>query len=364
VLRAGGPLYYGLAPDSDIGGEVYERRLAERLPSHGVELVLGLRPGHRADKLPEGVQIDTVGPEREFHWLTAPRFYVPYVVGLLRRDRVELLRGHSVRYVGPSLLIARAIARSKTPLVLHHHHFTPRWRALEASILRRAGAVVTVSEHSRGQLIDAGVPRERVHVVPDGVDRPPPTAAPGEDDWPQPGLRLLHVGRLEPRKGPRLAIEALDELRRRGIAASLVLAGDGPQRPELEALSAQRNLGAAVRFEGRVSDARKWQLLDGAELLLFGSTLEGFGLVVAEAQSRGLPVVAARGTATSEALVDGESGLLVSPTTSSFADAVARLAEDDRRQAMAARALEFGRRFSWDSCAAGVAEVYRSLAGR
>ena len=70
---------------------------------------------------------------------------------------------------------------------------------------------------------------------------------------------------------------------------------------------------------GRVSEEDKWRLYDSADVLLFGSTLEGFGLVVAEAQSRGVPVIAAEGTATREALADGESGLLVAPDAAAFA---------------------------------------------
>jgi glycosyltransferase involved in cell wall biosynthesis len=94
-------------------------------------------------------------------------------------------------------------------------------------------------------------------------------------------------------------------------------------------------------------------------VLLFGSTLEGFGLVVAEAQSRGVPVVAAAGTATVEALEPGASGLLVAPTPEAFATAVREVA--GRREAMGERARESARRFDWDRCAAGVAAVYAAL---
>jgi phosphatidyl-myo-inositol alpha-mannosyltransferase len=96
-------------------------------------------------------------------------------------------------------------------------------------------------------------------------------------------------------------------------------------------------------------------------VLLFGSTMEGFGLVVAEAQSRGVPVIAAAGTATREALADGESGLLVAPEPEAFAAAIRTLADDERRAAMSARARAVARRFDWDACAAGVAAIYRGL---
>ncbi len=159
-------------------------------------------------------------------------------------------------------------------------------------------------------------------------------------------------------------MRTLAELGRAGHRASLLLAGEGPAREALEATAAElgvRRSGAAS--SGRVSDARKWALYDGAELLLFGSTIEGFGLVVAEAQSRGLPAVAARGTATAEALRDGETGLLTDPTPEAFAAAVAELLEPARRARMGAAARQFAARFTWDACAAGVAAALSAVAG-
>jgi len=331
-LTAGGPHYYALRPDSTVGGEVYERELLERLPAHGVRVLTH----HRA-----------------VHWVLAPLVYLPAVLRLTRR--VDLLRGHSVRHTGPALLLGRALARARVPVVLHHHHLYPRWARLEAAIARRADAVVTVSEHSKRELVALGVPAERVHVVLEGIARPEPTGG-WAAAWPGPGLRLLHLGRLEPRKRPDLAIDTLAAVRATGTDASLVVAGEGPR----EALEA-RAAGQPVRFAGRVSEQDKWRLYDSADVLLFGSTLEGFGLVIAEAQSRGVPVVAAAGTATAEALDPGASGLLAAPTADAFAAAVRELADDARRAAMGERAREHARRFDWDACAAGVAAVYRSL---
>jgi glycosyltransferase involved in cell wall biosynthesis len=320
---------YTLRPDSTVGGEVYERELLRRLPAHGIDVELRQRPG--------------------LHWVLAPFVFAPYVVWLLRRRRVDLLRGHSVRHTGPALLLGRLLARRRVPVVVHHHHLYPRWARLEAAIARRADAVITVSQHSRDELVAAGVPAERVHVVTEGVAGPPPTAG-WPDAWPGDGLRLLYLGRLEPRKRPDLAVAALRAAR---VPASLVIAGEGPLADQLA--------GDGVRLVGRVSEEDKWRLYDSADVLLFGSTMEGFGLVVAEAQSRGVPVIAAAGTATREALADGESGLLAAPEPEAFGAAIRALADEERRAAMSARARELARRFDWDACAAGVAAVYRGL---
>jgi glycosyltransferase involved in cell wall biosynthesis len=361
TLRVAGPHVYGLAADSDIGGEVYERMLLERLPGRGIELVIGVPRDHRATGFVSAVRLDVLRHRLGRHWVSAPLVFVPYVLGLLRGGGIDLLRAHSVRHVGPSLLLARALARSRVPIVIHHHHFYPRWSALEAAILRRADAVITVSQFSRDELIGHGVHPERIHVVPDGIARPPRT-----DGWPGAwpsgdGLRLLELGRLEPRKRPELAIDALAELRRGGLPGSLVIAGDGPMRAELAGRAGAAGVGDAVRVLGRVTDAQKWQLLDSADVLLFGSTLEGFGLVVAEAQSRGVPVVAAAGTATAEAMEPDQSGLLAAPAAAAFAAALRQLADPARRAAMSLRAEQFARRFDWDLCAEQVADVYRAV---
>jgi glycosyltransferase involved in cell wall biosynthesis len=361
-LRAAGPVLYGLAAGSDVGGEVYERELAERLGAHGVEQRLGLPRDHGLRPVPGGVTVDLPGHDTGLHWTAAPRVFVPYVVRLLRAGRADVLRGHSVRFCGPSLLLARRLAGARVPIVLHHHHFSVRWRCLEAAILRAADAVITVSEHSRRELLGAGIPAGRLHVALNGVAGPPPRPARPEL-WPDPaGLRLLYLGRLEDRKRPELAIESLAALRASGHPASLVLAGEGPARAALAGRAQAAGLDAQVRLLGRVSEAVKWELLDSAELLVFGSGLEGFGLVVAEAQSRGVPVLAAAGTATGEAMLDGRSGLLLAPSAAAFGAAACRLAAQPQRRAeMGREAVAFARRFDWDRTAGDVAAALRAL---
>jgi glycosyltransferase involved in cell wall biosynthesis len=363
VLRAGGPSVYGLAPGSDVGGELYERELVRHLPDHGIEVLIGMPPGHRLEPTP-GVRAVVLRRPAGLHWVLAPLVFVPWIALALRRGELDVLRGPSVRHTGPSLLIARLLTRARVPVVIHHHHFETRWRWLEAAILRRADVVVTVSEHSRSQLIASGIQSVVIHVAHNGIDGPVHAAPEPVDTWPADGLRLLHLGRLEARKRPELAVATLDALIRSGHPASLVLAGEGPSRADLEARVQALGIADRVRFLGRVSDDRKWQLYDGAELLLFGSTIEGFGLVVAEAQSRGLVVVAASGTATEEALVDGETGLLVAPTPEAFAAAATSLGDAATRAQMSDAAREFARRFTWNACAEGVADALRTSVAR
>ncbi len=340
-MRVASPSVYRLTPGSEVGGEVHEVELLKRLPEHGVELALALPAGHGWAAPPSGWRVDTVRDPRRAPWPLAPAVFLPW----LRRARADLLRGGSVRFAGPSLLLERR--RSGRPVILHHHHLEPRWAKVELALLRAADAVVTVSGHGRRALIAGGVAPARVHVIANGVLAPA-----GRDPWPEAwppgeGLRLLHLGRLETRKRPDIALAVAA-----AAGGRLVLAGDGPLRDELS------DRGATLL--GRVSEQDKWRLLDAADVLLVPSALEGFGLVAAEAQARGVPVVARAGTGVGEVVRHGETGLLVDGDED-WAAALAALADPATRERLGRAAALHAARFSWDAAAARLAELYREV---
>ncbi|GAA5069154.1 alpha-1,6-mannosyltransferase [Thermocatellispora tengchongensis] len=156
-----------------------------------------------------------------------------------------------------------------------------------------------------------------------------------------PGVALLvHCGRLSVEKRPARSVEALAELRRRGVPAVLAVAGDGPLRPALEARAA----GLPVRFLGHIADrAELARLLAGADLAFAPGPVETFGLAALEALACGTPVVACRDSALPEVL--GDAGLAVPDDPAAYADAAERvlaLPEPARRAAARARAECFG----------------------
>ncbi|WP_203976377.1 glycosyltransferase [Planotetraspora silvatica] len=165
-------------------------------------------------------------------------------------------------------------------------------------------------------------------------------AAPGEP-------LLVHCSRLSPEKRPDRPIEALRELRRRGVPAVLVVAGDGPRRAALEA----RADGLPVRFLGHVSDRDLLaRLLATADVAIAPGPVETFGLAALEALSSGTPVVVSRESALPEVI--GESGVAVGDDPGEYADAVRLLlaGEERHRRDGARRQAE---RFDWPGSADG-----------
>jgi glycosyltransferase involved in cell wall biosynthesis len=186
-----------------------------------------------------------------------------------------------------------------------------------------------------------------IRIVPSGVDVEhycPGVASPA-GVWRGAGLRLLHVGRLHTQKGQRFLIDAVDLLRRQGCQSSLVIAGEGPLREELEDRVRRLGLDGCVSLLGRRDDVR--DLLRAADVFVFPSLYEAAGIALLEAMACARPVVASRTGGIVEIVRDGVDGLLVPPGDSeALANALGRLAADPALRgrltaAARTRAIEF-----------------------
>src|SRR5262249_23731626 len=157
-----------------------------------------------------------------------------------------------------------------------------------AALLSRYAAVVVASRSMADEYRAHGVPEDRLHQIPLF-----PTGATADSaPTPRPGAgRVLMVGRLYPEKGACLLVAAVDRaVAQRGRPLRLVVAGNGPDRPRMEALAARRGLPA--EFHGWVGPDRRADLMRGADLLAIPSVCpETFGLSGTEAGCLGLPAV-------------------------------------------------------------------------
>ncbi|MGI8801389.1 MAG: glycosyltransferase family 4 protein [Solirubrobacteraceae bacterium] len=228
--------------------------------------------------------------------------------------------------------------------------------------LARAAATIAISDHTAGLAIEAGAPASRIVKIVPGVD----SVAVGPSATPARRPTILTVARLTDRyKGFDVMLRALPLVRSRVPDVQWVVIGDGELRAELEAAAAW-DLSDTVHFAGTVIDARRDALFGSAHVFAMPSRVpadgggEGYGLVYLEAGARGLPCVAGDRGAVAEAVVHGETGLLVDGHDHvDLADALVDLLSDPPRaarlgQAGRARAHEL----SWDRMARQVERVF------
>jgi glycosyltransferase involved in cell wall biosynthesis len=228
-------------------------------------------------------------------------------------------------------------------------------------LLRRAAAVLTVSEHTRAELLD-WLPElaDRTTVVPI-APRPRYGAANVPARLPDPAAPfLLMLGTVNRRRNLPAALDALMQVRREVGPIRLVLAGRVESTVDLDGLRRTRGLEAPdVLALGYVPDGEARWLLEHAELLLSSSAHEGFGMPVVEAMAAGLPVAAVAGGAVRE--VAGDGAALVDSPEGLGAVATRLLVDAPARAELMRRGRERARGFSWDSTAGGTLAVYRRV---
>jgi glycosyltransferase involved in cell wall biosynthesis len=183
-----------------------------------------------------------------------------------------------------------------------------------AGKLSHARFAVAISDFGRSQLMRL-TPSKRwphIHVVRCGVDLQL-YVPPAERSTSASSSEILFVGRLLHGKGLPLLFEAITELRRRGLAASATVVGDGPARREFEDAAQRLRLAQHVRFLGPVGQDHIRELYAGADIFCLPSFAEGIPVVAMEAMAMELPVVTTRIMGIPELIEDGTEGLLVPP---------------------------------------------------
>lgn len=350
-------------PARRAGAGVYMYQLGRALAAQAGEHPLLLLDRHGAfDDLAgtPGVtvrRVEAAGRAQRFAW---EQMRLP---ALVRRWGADLL--HGPHHALPFLSAARAAVCTVHDLTfdLMPHRYTParRWymRAITRLGLLRADRVIVPSTWVRDALVRRyRVPADRVHIVPEAAapemarvtDRDRLRSV--RDRYRLPDRFILSVGTLEPGKNREVLLLALDILRRRGVSRVLVIAGGRGWGP-----SASR-LPPSIVHLGYVPDADLPALYSLADVFVFPSWLEGFGLPPLEALACGTPTVASPRPAMPEVL--GDAVLYADPRDpATWADAIERAATDSAlREVLVARGLARAAGYSWRRAAAETIAVY------
>lgn len=282
---------------------------------------------------------------------------------LIRRARPDTVLVNTLTI--PAWLVAARLAGVAPVCHVHEAEADARWvvRVGLAAPLLLARAVVVNSAAARDVVVSA-VPalRRRTRVVYNGVPGPPEVAVADGGAGAAPGsAHVVLVGRLSPRKGSDVALEAVALLRGTGRDVRLTLCGSvfaGYEwfEDQLRVRAAADDLAGAVDLVGY---ADPWEWFARGDVVVVPSRVEPFGNVAVQAMLAGRPVVVSRTQGLAEIVRDGETGLLVRPGDPvALADAIAELLDDPARASVLAEAgrTDAAERFG--------AQRYRAQMGR
>ena len=344
------------------GVTVSTEALARGLGAAGHDVLLVVpRPEDGAEPGTAGA----LGPDPRIAWLPsfqvpgpAPVGYrVPWPIPPAALRAAAAFAPQVVHAQSPftSGIMARRLARSlAAPLVFTHHTRFGDYRhylgplagpgsALMESYLRRywlgCAAVVAPGSELAAEIRErlGDRPRPLVRTIPTGIEVAALAALPARDPraiagWPPEAVVLATLGRLAPEKDAELVVEAFATVAADDPAVRLVMIGGGPSEEALRRRAADPDLAGRVFLTGALPRVEALAVVKGADLFASASRTETQGLVLAEALSLGVPVVALDGPGVADSVRDGVDGIVVSGAS-----------EGKRQQALSAAIRDLAR---------------------
>jgi len=286
--------------------------------------------------------------------------YPPGVIGLLLKRAANI----------PYLIFCHGDEITQTDC----RRYQPRVRD---QIYRDSAAVVAANEFAYQRLLRLGIGEQKVFKVTPGVDLERFTATASTAELAaRLGLNgksvILSVGRLVPKKGYPVVLEAVARIAAGHNSLRYLIAGDGPERSRLEALASHLGLQEIVTFLGDVPQEKLPDLYSACDVFVLANRyaegdVESFGMVFLEAGAAGKPVVGGRSGGTAEAVLEGVTGLLIDPDDVQQLATVLQqlLGNPAMRRHMGEAGLQRVRaEFNWQSRAEALREISWEIARR
>lgn len=305
-------------------------------------------------------------------------FSIPSVTWRLRRKILEIApdiihaQGTIVSYS-----TAAALVRNKYPTLLTVHGIVSKeikyskgvaffYRRLftlpnERYVLSKVPDIVVCSPQMK-ELI-RNLTNSKIHVLPNGIDfEDILNIGPYETvEYPS----ILYLGNLSKIKGIDVLLKAVPIIRKKIPNLHIYIAGSGTEEEELKKLVKELNIEENVKFLGFISDDEKYSYYKSADVCVFPSIYEPFGIVLLEAMACGKPVVASNVGGIPFVVVDGKTGLVFeSGNVNDLAEKVVILLKNKKlREKMGDAGKERAKEFTWDKIAEQTVDLYKEILG-
>ncbi len=309
---------------------------------------------------------------------------IPRLASMIKRYQIDILHSHAVN--GAFYAVPAAWLAGLKTHVSHYHVNTAqsladvyrsRWPRIMAHryhlrLTRSCMKLITVNPVLKEELLNEGLPADKIQYIPNGIDCDliRSTHENGRNmrhelNLPENAVILGTACRLAQFKNIPMMLNVVSELVKTDSRVHLVVAGDGPDRNQLQTLTQQSGMADHVHFTGWRSDVHR--IIQCFDLFLITSDIEGLPMAGLEAMAMGKAIVGTRVGGMSEIVIDGRTGYLVEPCDANgMINVLKPLIHDrDQRRTLGENARQLVQQsFSIGGMVDRIESVYRQMADR
>lgn len=374
-----------------IGGEqAYYHNIAKNLPA---DKIVVLAPEHPEslkfdqtqkfpiirhdfkDLLPKKGLAKILKPKSSAKWLTLSKV----IDKIVKNHQIELIQAGQILPIGTvAMMYAK---KKKIPYIFYSHGLDitlpqkiKRKKILMKRIIKNSHGIVSNSHFTKDELVKLGAEKEKVIVSSPcpNVSGSEPSETAIVDFKRKHHLEnkkvILTVGRLVERKGHDMAIKALPKIIKTVPEVKYIIVGDGPYRKNLQKLVNKRSLGEYVSFVGAVGSKELSNFFTASDIFIMpnrvlkNGDVEGFGIVFLEAGLYGKPVIGGNNGGVPEAIINGQTGLLVdSLDENDIAEKTIKLLTDENYAAkLGLQGLHYASEFNWQEESEKIKELLKN----
>ena len=358
----------GLARNSILGGEVFDRQILLGLAKRGIKVEIILPKGKPHDKKIKNWNV-TYLPVSKFPAFFGNFLIIPYLFAVYKRRQFSILRIHSPKFLGLGCIFFR-LFNKKVKLVATYHKFEEsNFGPFSKSINNYWDHIICDSQYVKDKLIATyQIKPSKITVVHNGVPnylkptKKDPTLVKKlrlEDE-----TVLLFMGLFIERKNPLFLIDVLSNLSQTRSDVVLVLWGDGPLQSRIVQKAKELKVEDKIRIIAPVFGSEKNKIHNLCDIFVHPSLDEGFALSPLEAMACGKPVVITRGYSAQEAVENGVNGFLChSNDLDQWSDKLSELIDDSKLRIRMGNSslMKVKKEFQWKFAVTTHKEVFKNL---
>lgn len=361
----------GLAPNSNLGGEVFDREILLGLAKSGVKIEIILPKGKPHDQKVRNWHF-TYLPISRFPAIMGNLLFLPYLFKLYDRHKFQVIRIHQPQFLGLAAIIFKTFYPQVKLLATYHQFSETKYPIFSAKANNYWDHIITDSENVKRAILEKyKVAPKKITVVHNGV---PLYLAPTKKD-PKLGKKLqlsgkfvlLFMGLFIERKNPLFLLEVLKEVLKSAPNVALIYWGDGPLKGNIKNLASSYGILKNIKFIEPIHGPGKNKIHNLADVFVHPSLDEGFALAPLEAMACAKPVIMNDLHSAREAVEDGGNGYLAkSNDVKNWAAMILKLYEDEGLREKLSRQsyLKAKRYFNWSQSVRKHYEVLEGLLKR